>query len=307
MSSWRMAGLAIALALCAPLAFRAQVAIEPRQRPKQQEKTDALARPNIRVDTNMVLIPVSVTDVLNRPVAGLEKENFQLFDDKVEQNIASFSMENEPIAIGLVFDTSSSMGNLLGASRMAATEFIRTAEKDDEFCLVQFDSAPRLVVPLTSDPDKIRSELLFSKAKGNTALLDAIYLGLHEIKKSSRQRKALIVISDGEDNNSRYTYGEVRDVLRESDVLIYAIGVSGLLSQITSQTGGRLYPIGGGHFEDIALKIGIDLRNRYMIGYLPTNSARNGLYHEVDVKVAPPRGLPSLRVHWRHGYYAPAD
>jgi VWFA-related protein len=259
------------------------------------------------VDTNLVLIPVSVNSPLNQPVAGLEKQNFKLYDDKVEQTISTFSMENEPIAMGLVFDTSTSMGNLLRESRMAANEFLRTAETEDEFCLVEFDSAPRLAVPLTRDAAKIQHELLFSKAKGSTALLDAIYLALHEVKKSQRQRRALVVITDGEDNNSRYTYSEVRDVLRESDVLIYAIGIPGLMSQFTEQTGGRLYPIVGGHFADIAAKIGTDLRNRYLLGYSPTNSKRDGLYHKVEVKVNPPKGLPPLKVHWRQGYYAFTD
>jgi Ca-activated chloride channel family protein len=296
-----------ALSLCIPLAFQAQVAIESREKSKPKEKKEDTPRPNLRVDTNLVLIPVAVNDQIGRPVAGLEKQHFKIFDDKVQQTITSFSMDNEPIAMGLVFDTSGSMGNLLSESRLAANEFLRTAEQEDEFCLVEFDSAPRLVVPLTRDAAKIQHELLFSKAKGSTALLDAIYLALHEVKKSKRERKALVVITDGEDNNSRYTYGEVRDVLRESDVLIYAIGIPGLMSQFTEQTGGRLYSIAGQHFADIAAKIGTDLRNRYLLGYNPTNDKRDGLFHKVEVKLTPPRGLQQLKVHWRQGYYAPTD
>jgi len=307
MSFWRRASGGMALALCLPLAFQAQVSIQPREKSKPLENKDDLPRPNIRVDTNLVLIPVSVNTPLNQPLSGLEKQNFKIYDDKVEQTIVSFSIENEPIALGLVFDTSGSMGNLLAESRRAAAEFLRNAEKEDEFCLIEFDSLPRLAVPLTSDAAKIQYELLFSKAKGSTALLDAIYLALHEVKKSKLQRKALVVITDGEDNNSRYTYAEVRDLLRESDVLIYAIGIPGLMTQFTDQTGGRLYPIYGGHFDDIAAKIGTDLRNRYLIGYNPTNSKRDGLYHKVDVKLNPPKGLPPLKVHWRQGYYAPTE
>jgi Ca-activated chloride channel family protein len=307
MSSWRRTSLIAALALCAPLAFLGQVEIQPRQKSKPQEKRDDTPRPNIRIDTNLVLIPVAVNDELARPVAGLEKQHFKIFDNKVEQTITSFSMENEPIAMGLVFDTSGSMTGLLGESRLAANEFLRTAEKEDEFCLVEFDTTPRLTVPLTRDAGSIQHELLFSKAGGSTAMLDAIYLALHQVKKSKLERKALVVISDGGDNNSRYTYAEVRDVLRESDVLIYAIGIPGLLSEFTQQTGGRLYSINGQHFADIAAKIGTDLRNRYLLGYNPTNSKRDGLYHRVEVKVSPPRGLPQLKVHWRQGYYAPTD
>jgi len=301
--------LVAVLALCVPLAFLGQqVEIEPRLKSKPQtQKQEDTPRPTLRVDTNLVLIPVAVNDDLARPVAGLEKQNFKVFDDKVEQTITSFSRDNEPIAMGLVFDTSGSMTGLLGESRLAANEFLRTAEMEDEFCLVEFDSAPRLTVPLTRDAGRIQHELLFSKAGGSTAMLDAIYLALHEIKKSKLERKALVIISDGGDNNSRYTYSEVRDVLRESDVLIYAIGIPGLLSEFTEQTGGRLYAITGQHFADIAAKIGTDLRNRYLLGYNPTNSKRDGLFHKVEIKVNPPKGLPPLKVHWRQGYYAATE
>jgi VWFA-related protein len=297
---------------------RAQGPVQPRPKPAPPKEERQPA--NIRVDTNLVLIPVSVNDPLNRPVTGLEKENFRLFDDRMEQKIVQFAMEDEPVAVGLVFDTSGSMGNKLQRSRMAAREFFRTSNGDqDEYFLVEFDDRPRMEVPLTTDTGQIETQLTFSRSHGSTALLDAILLALHEMRKSKKKKKALLIISDGGDNHSRYTQREVENVVKESDTLIYAIGVFGggttpeeagggrLLSHIAESTGGRLYEANAGELPDIARKIGIDLRNRYVLGYSPANQVRDGRYHLVEVRMVPPRGLPKLIAHWRTGYYAPTD
>jgi VWFA-related protein len=302
--------------LLAPLLFHGQdVNITPR--PKPAPKEDTLPPATIRVTTNLVLIPVTVNDPLNRPVSGLEKENFKVYDDKVLQTISAFAMDDEPIAAGLVFDTSGSMGDKLKRSRMAAAEFFKISDQEDEFFLVEFDSRPRLVVPLTKDTGTIEEQLTFSKSKGSTALLDAIYMALHEMHKSKKNKRTLLIISDGGDNNSRYTLREVKDLIQESDVLIYAIGVFGggstpeeaggpeLLSHIAEQTGGRMFFANPADLPDVAKKIGIELRNRYILGYSPENQAHDGKYHHVEVKVIPPRGLPRLQAHWRVGYNAP--
>jgi len=305
----------IAVALCAAVAlFAQQVKIEPRQKapPKQEESRPA----NLRVDTTLILVPVSVNDPLNRPVSGLERENFRLLEDKVPQAITQFAMDDEPVAVGLVFDTSGSMGEKLQRSRAAASEFFRLANPEDEFFLIQFDDRPRLTVSLTSDTGSIENQLLFSKSKGSTALLDAIYMALHEMRRSKKNKKALLVISDGGDNNSRYTEREVTNLVRESDVLIYSIGVFGggttpeefsgssLLTKVSEQTGGRLFEANAVELPDIAKKIGIELRNRYILGYSPQNQVRDGKYHKITVQVIPPRGLPKLTAHWRLGYNA---
>jgi len=312
----RIAGLALGLGLMPWMLF-GQVTIEPRPRPPA--KTDTLPPATIRVTTNLVLVPVSVNDPLNRPVSGLERENFRVFEDKVEQKITSFAMDDEPVAVGLVFDTSGSMGEKLRRSRMAAKEFFRTANPEDEFFLVEFDDRPRLEVELTSDTGTIENQLTFSRSHGSTALLDAIYMALHEMHKSKKNKKALLVISDGGDNNSRYTAAEVRRVLVESDVLIYAIGVFGggstpeeaggpsLLSHIAEQTGGRMFEANVVDLPDTAKRIGIELRNRYVIGYSSSNPARDGKYRHIQVVLAPPRGLPKLQAHWRTGYNAPSE
>jgi Ca-activated chloride channel homolog len=307
--------LAAGLVLCAPLVFRAQVSIPSREKAASKSPDD-FPRADLRVDRTEVLVPVAVNDSLNRPVSGLEKENFRVFDDKIEQVITSFSMEDEPVAVALVFDTSGSMRGSEREERAAANEFFKTANPEDEFALVEFDSAPRLVVPVTADPAKVTYQLLFAHAKGNTALLDAVFLGLHEIKKANKKRKALVVITDGGENNSRYTPTEIRNVVKESDVLIYSIGVftdsyntdaGGVLNSISEQTGGRMFKTQGMRLSDIAAKISIDLRNRYLLGYVPSNRERNGRYHLVEVKIVPPKGLPPVKAHWRTGYYAPTE
>jgi VWFA-related protein len=232
-------------------------------------------------------------------------------------------MDDEPVAVGLVFDISGSMGSKLRVSRLAAAQFFQTTNPEDEFFLVEFNDQPKLMVPLTSDVEEIQNQLTFAQSKGRTALLDAIMLAMHEMKRSKKHRKALLIISDGGDNCSRYSEGEVRSMVRENDVLIYAIGIfepfgsrgrtpeesagPGLLSEVAEQTGGRHYPADANELPDIAAKIGLELRNRYVLGYSPTNPMRDGRYHRVDIKLVPPRGLPKLSAHWRLGYFAPAE
>src|SRR5260370_30959939 len=313
-----LAGGAVGLAMWLAATVAGQVSIEPRAKPAPPKK-EARGPANIRVDTTLILVPVSVNDPLNRPVSGLEKDDFRLFEDKVAQSITQFAMDDEPVAVGLVFDTSGRMGDKLQRSSMAAMEFFRIANPEDEFFLVEFDDAPRLRVPLTSDTGMIENELIFSKSHGSTALLDAVYLALHEMRRSKKNKKALLIISDGGDNHSRYSQKEVTNLVRESDVLIYSIGVFGggttpeeasggdLLSKISEHTGARLFQANPVELPDIAKKIGIELRNRYILGYSSPNQARDGRYHRITVRVVPPRGLPKLFAHWRLGYNAPVE
>ena len=224
-------------------------------------------------------------------------------------------MEDDPIAVGLVFDVSGSMGADLQRTRTAANYFFKTANPGDEFCLVTLSSEAELAVPLTDNVGHLEDQILFSKGGGSTALLDGIYLGLNEVKKSKKLRKALIIISDGGDNNSRYTEGEVLSAIKESDVLIYGIGVFGtgagsnysdqvLMKDLTKESGGRLFATQGMPIRDFADKVIIDLRNRYMLGFSPTNPAKDGKYHRLEVKLLPPKGLGKLSAHWKTGYYA---
>jgi len=292
-------------------------------RPKSAEK-ELIPKANIRVDSTLVLIPVTVTDPMNRFVTGLEKENFKLFEDKKEQEISQFSSEDAPLSAGVIFDCSGSMGHKLEKSRLAVSEFFKTANPEDEFFLIQFNDTANLVQPFTQNLEEIQNRLTFTFSKGRTALLDAVFLGLHTMKKARNPRKALLIISDGGDNNSRYTEAEIKNLVKEADVQIYAIGIyeegparmrtpeenggPALLTTIAEQTGGRQYEVDKlDELPDVAAKIGIELRNQYVLGYSPQNIDRDGKYRHVVVKVIPPRGLPLLRPFWRLGYYAPSQ
>ncbi len=310
----------IAVGLGALWVMAGQVSVQPRQ--KAAPADPDRPRSNIRVDTNLVLVPVSVCDATNHPVTGLEKDHFRVFENHVEQEVTHFAMDDEPVAVGLVFDTSSSMGSKMRIARLAASQFFATGNLEDEYFLVEFNDRPKLSVPLTRNTEDIQVRLTFSQSKGRTALLDAIMLALHEMKKSAKTRKALLVISDGGDNSSRYSEAEVRQAVRENDILIYAVGVfepygrgrtpeestgPGLMNDLTEQTGGRHFPADVSELPDIAAKIGIEMRNRYVLGYSPKEQARDGKYRRVEVKLIPPRGLPKLTARWRLGYYAPLD
>lgn len=299
-----------------------KVSIEPRAKPEANRAPRPSA--NIRVDTTLVLIPVTVTDPLNRFVTGLAKENFKLFEEKKEQEIVAFTSEDAPLSIGLVFDCSGSMQGKLQKSREAVAQFFKTANPEDEFFLVQFNDTADMVQHFTTRLAEIQSRLTFTQSKGRTALLDAVYLALHEMKKAKNPRKALLIISDGGDNSSRYTEGEIKNLVKEADVQIYAIGIyepiesrsrtleelagPDLLTEIAEQTGGRQYPVmNANELPDIAAKIGVELRHQYILGYSPQNVQHDGKYRRVEVKLIQPRGLGSLRAFWRHGYYAPPE
>ena len=289
-----------------------QVSIEPRER-----ATDKKTGAHLRIDTSLVLVPLTVTDKLGRPVLGLEKENFRVFDNKVEQSVLQLAMEDEPVAVGFIFDISGSIGSAMGEYRIAAREFFKTADENDEFFLVEFESSPRLAVPLTKNAADIDYQIMMTKSKGLTALYDGVYMATNEIRKSKLIKKALILISDGGENNSRYTLAELQNGLRETDALLYAIGPSPgssygdnnghLLKHLAEITGGRLIEIGGRDLGDLAQKVIIDLRNRYVISYSPEDKARDGKYHSIQVQLMPPKGLGKLTAHWRNGYYAPAQ
>jgi Ca-activated chloride channel homolog len=276
---------------------------------------------NIRVDKKLVLVPVSVLDRENRPVAGLERSSFRVFDDKAERAIESFSMEDGPVAVGLVFDTSGSMGLKLRNSRAAVQAFLATANPGDEFLLVEVSDAPELAVPLTNDPDRIETRLALAESRGTTPLLDAIYTGLNGIKKSNKSRKALLVISDGLDNHSRHTEREVQELARESDAMIYAIRIydpldppdktadvmagRNVLKEIAEPTGGRAYTVGFvSELTDTATKVGIALRNLYVLGFSPADQRRAARHHSVQVKMVRNHGSPPVLASWRLGYEA---
>ncbi len=273
----------------------------------------------IRMNVDMVLVPITVTDPLNRLVTGLEKEDFQVFENNGQQNIASFASEDAPVSIGIIFDLSGSMTSKLIRARESILQFIKTANPQDEFFVIGFNDRPELIEDFTSSVEQIQARLATVHAEHRTALLDAIYFGLAKMKDAHHERKALLVVSDGGDNRSRYTEGEVRAQVREADVEIYSIGIFDpyaptpeertgpqLLDDISSATGGRMFRVDDvDEMSDIAEKISTELRNQYVIGYKPKDLTRDGKWRKVKVKVNPPPGLPPLTVYARTGYYAP--
>ena len=260
-------------------------------------------------------------DKQDRLITRPGKDHFKLFEDKVEQVITHFVTEDAPASIAIVFDCSGSMGPKLQKSRAAVAAFLKDANKDDEFALLAFSDRAQLLSGFTDQTEEIQNKLLMVQSKGRTALLDAMYLALNEMRHAKNTRKAILVISDGGDNNSRYSFREVRDRVREADVQIYAIGIlepfngrmrspeefagPALLDDLAGHSGGRLFEVDDlNELPDIALKVGTSLRHQYLLGYSPSAPKRDGKYHTVKVTVARPKGLPALRTSFRTGYYS---
>lgn len=302
-----------------PAVLRAQEGAPPERLPGE-------LRPRLVVDIDLVLVNVTVTDPYNRLVTGLRKEHFEVEEDKEHQEILYFSNEDVPLSLGVVFDVSGSMdrANKLERAAKAAVTFLETANPEDEFFVVHFNDQPTLLTPFTHHVEDLMSRLLTIQAKGRTSLMDAIYLALDQMRDAHNTRKALLVISDGGDNNSRYSVRDVLNAVRESDVQIYAIGIfdpvsnrsepeivwgPSLLKDVAETTGGRLFPIelyNLNQLPDVAEKISVELRNQYILGYRPTNTQRDGTWRKIKVKLSPPKGLPPLSLYARQGYYAPA-
>jgi Ca-activated chloride channel family protein len=275
----------------------------------------------IKVDVDLVLVSVTITDPMNRLVTGLEKDNFQVYEDKQAQEIRHFSSEDAPISLGVIFDMSGSMSNKIEKAREAVVEFFKTANPQDEFFMIAFNDKPELISDFTRSIEDIQGRLIYTVPRGRTALLDAIYLGMNKMRDAQNSKKALLVISDGGDNHSRYTDSEIKSMVKEADVQIYAIGIfeaapptpeevrgPHLLGEITDITGGRTFVIDNpNELADVATKIGIELRNQYVLGYRPKNPARDGRWHKIKVKLLPPKGLPPLTVYAKSGYYAPSQ
>ena len=272
----------------------------------------------LKVDVDLVLVPVTVTDDSHRMVLGLDKENFQIFENKQSQPLQSFSRTDMPISIGLIFDTSGSMSTKIDRAREAVGAFLKTANPQDEFFVITFADTPTGLVDFTTSTEEVQNKLLFATPRGMTSLLDAIYLGVSKLRQAQYSKKALLIISDGGDNHSRYTERDVKNIVKESDVMIYAIGVydryfrteeerlgPGLLSDISELTGGRSFSLDNlNDLPDVASKIGVELRNQYVLGYRPTKAVRDGKWHKIKVKLLAPKGLPPLQVYARQGYYA---
>jgi len=263
----------------------------------------------IHMDVNLVLIPVTVTDSYERLVLGLQRADFRLYEEGVEQKVTQFFSEEAPISVGIVFDASASMRRKMEESQKAVTEFLRMCLPGDEFFLLKFSDQPESVNGFTTDIEEIERSLPTIQPKGWTSLYDAIYLSMNRIKRATYSRKVLLVVSDGGDNNSRYTEREIKDLVKEADVRIFAISIfdrSPSLEAIAEESGGRSYRVR--KLEDLpglAADIGAELHSQYVLGFSLADRVNDGKYRKIRVEVTQPAGPARLRASWKRGYYSP--
>jgi Ca-activated chloride channel homolog len=301
---------------------------QPKETPTQSSAAIPLPTPPpgreqegpVIINTDLITLTVTVTDTYGRYVSGLGKNAFTVLDDKQPQEISYFSDDDSPVSVGVIFDVSGSMsGDKVRRARDALANFIQTSHNSDEYFLIAFNSRAQLLLDKTRDGDAVLDKLTFVQTRNNTALYDACYLGVEKVQRGVHPKRALLLLSDGQDNNSRYTFNEVRRLLKESDVVLYAVGIlsgsdagsslgmegQGILDELASVSGGKaFFPRSSAEMDDIFEQIALELRHQYSIGYRPTNFANDGKWHKVKVKVTPPRGLPRLFVRSKEGYYA---
>lgn len=254
------------------------------------------------VQVDLVLVPVSVTDAANRPVTGLSKENFAIYEDERQQHIGYFSAEDSPISVGILLDVSGTMSNKIDAAREALADFFKNSHPDDDYFVITFSDRPQLVANSTKSIGDIQGKLSTVKPFGYTALLDAIHMGLAKLRSARYPRRALLIISDGGDNSSRRKMREIKSEVEEADVQVYAIGLfddgipvlksldeklgKRVLSEVTDASGGRTITVENlAKLPEVARTISIEMRNRYLLGYRPTKAVRDGRWHKIKVRV----------------------
>ena len=301
------------------LCFGASFAQTPTPTPTPDVREDPDETKPVTVATDLVTMTLTVTDQFGRYVSGLNKNAFSIVDNNQEQEITYFSDTDAPVSVGILFDVSGSMsGDKIQKARKALERFINTSHPNDEYFLIAFNTRAQLLLDRTRNGEAILDKLTMIQPKANTALYDAVYLGIERVTRGSHQKKALLIISDGQDNSSRYNFGEVRRLLKESDVTVYSVGILGngdnsslgmqgqaFLDELSGVTGGKaFYPQTNVEMDELFERIALELRHQYSIGYTPKDFAPDGKWRKVKIKVKPPRGLPRLTVRGRDGYYA---
>ena len=309
--AWPLGIFVTALVICSHLAL----ADEPSTQSAIPSESARAALPTpartIRLDVKRVLIPVTVTDGMDRPVPDIQRQQFRIYEDGIEQPVCDVSSEEGPISIGIVLDTSGSMGTKLNQSLEAIREFTRLSLPNDEFSLTEFNERPSSVLGFTADPRRNETAVAAARADGATALFDALYLAMHQMKAASYARKLLFVLSDGGDNCSRYTRREVRSLLREGDVRVFALSIlhrSRVLEEIADESGGRAYRVRNiKELPELAGRLSAEAHTQYVLSYTPANPRSDGKYRRVRVELIRPAGAPPLRTSWRQGYYDTAQ
>lgn len=280
----------------------------------------------VSVDVQLVQLPVSVLDRDGHPVSGLQKDHFQVFEDGVLQDISLFKHEDVPMSVGLVIDNSGSMHNKRERVNRAALTFARESNPDDETFIVDFDDAVYLEHDFTGNIADLVASLSHMDTRGETAIYDAVYLSAEHLNEGTRDKKALLLITDGEDNKSNYSLERVLAKLRESKTTVYTIGLleesdskggffrkpsparkaREVLEKFAATTGGRAYfPKSVDEVEDLCRRIAHDIRNHYTLGYTPTNRKQDGSWRRITIRVNPPRTVSNVTVRAKEGYYAP--
>jgi Ca-activated chloride channel homolog len=297
-----------------------KTAAESKPDPAEQRRMGTDLDGPVIVNTDLITLTVTVTDTYGRYVSGLTKNAFTLLDQKTPQEITHFSDDDSPVSVGVIFDVSGSMsGEKIKKAREALSKFIQTSHNSDEYFLIGFNSRAQLLLDKTRDGNAVLDKLMFVETKNNTALYDACYLGVEKVQRGTHPKRALLLISDGQDNNSRYTFGELRRLLKESDVVLYGVGIlsgadagsslgmegQGILDELANVSGGKaFFPRSAVEMDDIFEQIALELRHQYSIGYKPNPFINDGKWHKIKVKVTPPRGLPKLFVRSKEGYFA---
>ena len=281
--------------------------------PRISTRLDARALPSgvIRSDVNRVLIPTTVTDTYGRPVKGLRKQDFKLWEDGVEQDLSEFFIADGPISVGVILDISGSVKNKLAQAQRAVSEFLHLSARGDEFFLVTFKDQPELVRGFTTHPEDIEADFAVAQPSGWTALYDAIVLGINYMKRASLNRRVLLVLSDGADNNSRYSESEIKSFVREANVRIFSISMQShtpMLDKLANESGGRVYQVHDlDNLPEAAAALSAEAHAEYVLGFTPPLRERNGKYHSVKVEVPQYVGEQPLHVSWRRGYYGAVE
>ena len=275
----------------------------------------------VRVNVELVLVPVSVNDAMNRPVITLKKEDFALYEEDKQQEIRYFSAEESPISVAILLDVSKSMSNKIDTERAAIVEFFKNANPDDEYFAITFSDRPRLLASSTQSIDDVERKLIAVEPGGPTAMLDAVYLAVSKLRSARYKRKAIVILSDGGDNASRYTLREIKGLVQESDVQIYAIGLfetfffntleerlgKKWLSEITDATGGRTITVDNrAKLPKASAEISREMRNEYMLGYRPTSAVPNK-WRKIKVQVTSSAAEHPLRAYYKRGYMTAAQ
>jgi Ca-activated chloride channel family protein len=278
-----------------------------------------VAQEPVIVHTDLVTIRATVMDAKGNYVLGLEKSAFTIQDNDSPQKIIAFSHEDLPVSVAVVFDVSGSMSEAkVAQAKQALAGFIQTSHPSDEFFLVSFDSQAHLLLARSRDGDAVLNKFTYFQTSGQTALFDALYLGLEKVNHGTYPRRAILLITDGEDNDSRYTFKEVRRVLQESDVSVYTIGIregflhtsASIAAEIdlrnlaTVSGGETFFPRDSRQMDEAFERIALELRRQYLIAYRPEDFAPDGKWHRLKIRVTQADGGHHRVVRSRQGYYA---